>query len=350
MTISLGNSQSNLASQGGGSGSGTPPNGVDQLSELQQFAWTINGEQTLYFPVVNIKTNISHDLAVHKYPDLDAARVENVGRNPIEVTAAAIFVNTITPGPKEQWIAGTLYPNVYQKVLQAALSRLTGNLQHPFIGTFTAKLVSADSIIDADFRGGEVLQLHFIETINQNNILTTIQSTTPQVTAAASTLDNQLQSLSPFQLAQLSTYGFDPTIMAAILQSIGIATTASLLFTNLATAIQTGNLPIPTQLTMLALGIQQSNLLIQSLQSINDNSYANIFNASWVNLATLQYYQQLLNTNNIKNVLIYNTIKPSSLSTIASILNSSLSDLITLNPNLLIYPTVPQGLSVKYYG
>lgn len=351
MSLPLGASQDNIPSAGSSPpNSGDNGNSVDQLSELQQFGWKVANGGWLWFPVTNVQTDITQDLAIHKYPDLDGARVENTGRNPITVHATAIFVNTITPSAKESWIEGTLYPNVYQQVITSALQRQTGTLQHPFIGQFSAKLASAHSVIDAGFRGGEMLDLQFIETINDDNILTQIQSTAPQVTSTAATLDTQFSDLTSAQLLLLNQYGFNPDVMASILAGFAIASTIELIFANITNAIISGNFPQPIQSILINTALQQTNALIDACSKSNDNSLANLVNASWLYLSQMQSFYQQFNGSQTKQISIFVTQKAMTLSGIANVIGTDLTSIMTLNPSLLGFPVIKPYSKIRYYA
>ena len=349
MALSLGNSQVNLPTvEVTGSHNSSlfnTPNqvavaeDVDQLIQLQQFGWQVGNNSFLYFPVTNIQTHIGQDVVSHKYPDLDAARLENTGRNPIVVSCTAIFVNTITPGPKESWKAGTLFPTVYQAVLNSALNRNTGILQHPFIGQFSAKLLECDDSISSDFRGGAILSLHFEETINDDNILNNIQSTVPDVNSSASTLDNTIKSLTPAQLAFLkSQYG-----------GLKLGGYAGIM-ADISNAIGQGQLAILNILGKISQTLYYVDNLITAIDLANDIVFAQIKNDAIVFYSRLLSFQQKFNAATKKSTSTYVTRTPMSLATIATVINKNLSDLMTLNPRLLGYPVIPANTPIKYYA
>ena len=348
----LGNSQSNLTNAASpGPRDSQQVNEVDQLSELQEFAWQVGNGPKISFPVNNVADSISQDLAIHKYPDLDGARIENTGRNPIEVSCTAIFVNTITPGEHEHWGAGTLFPNVYQAVLNSSLLRDTGTLWHPFIGPFTAKLQSFHSTFNADFRGGAVADLHFIETINDDNILDTIESKVPSATGAAFTLDSAIQKATPDQLAKLKQHGFDPDMMAGLLKGLSIVASIEIIFSQIAGIISNPSVySVPILGSVLNTGIFLANKFGSACQQSNDIALANAQNAAMLFLAALLDAQSKLNSQNSRPILIYITKVPSTLSSLSKLLNTSLPILMSLNPNLLQLPSVAANISVRYEG
>lgn len=341
--VSLGQSQSNLTQAGFNQTIQQQAQNVDQLSDLQEFTWQVANGPIISFPVTNVQTNISQDLVVHKFPDLDAGRVENTGRNPTEITVHAVFVNTITPSKKESWKAGTLYPSVFGQVLNSAMMRQTGVLQTPNLPKFSAKLAYARSVLDADYRGGETLELHWIETIG-SDLLNNIASSQPSALAAAQNLDSALQQV---DISSLKRYGFDPNLMAAILEGFAIATTISAIFSNATSAALSGNFGLPTQLIIVSESLYNTNALITALTSFNDPTTAEANNAAWIYLSAIQQLNVKLNQP-ASAVLIYITTVPLTIPGLCNLLNQDLSTFISLNPNLLALPTIPAHSSVRY--
>src|SRR5271169_1695717 len=84
----------------------------DKLSSTLPFTW--KGKS---YPILDFHVDITRDLVQHKYPNVDSARVEDMGRNPMVLKATLIFVNTVSPGPQENWSAGNLYPQAYAQFL-----------------------------------------------------------------------------------------------------------------------------------------------------------------------------------------------------------------------------------------
>jgi hypothetical protein len=98
---------------------------------------------------------------------------------------------------------------------------------------------------------------------------------------------------------------------------------------------------------LLAVGIAQSSLLISACQQTNDVDYADVNNAAWVYLATMETFQANLNSES-QTLSTYVTQQPLSLNTIATILDTDLLDLMSYNPALLAYPVVPAFSQVLY--
>jgi hypothetical protein len=113
------------------------------------------------FPVTSFQLVGSHDLAQHKKPDQDGARIEATGRNPLQFRATIPFRNGATPAPSEHW--GVLYPTTWALFIAAMADRATGTLQHPSFGKVPCKPVTFESMLSAQVRDGEDVTAEWIE-------------------------------------------------------------------------------------------------------------------------------------------------------------------------------------------
>ena len=166
----------------------------DMVIQLLPIRW-----DGIYFPVSELTTDVSQSVAEHKYPNRDSARLEAMGRDPLVIKCKAIFVNTIVPGPADNWKQGNLYPYTYNQLLLSSFSGDTKILNHPVIGEINCKMLSFNPTIDARFRGGEVVSITWKETI-VGDIDSTLQSLENRVASAkdnASKLDNMMPDLVP---------------------------------------------------------------------------------------------------------------------------------------------------------
>lgn len=173
---------------------GTPlPNitDSDQLSNLLEIS--ISG---IPFPVISFVENSSQDMAVHKYPNLDSARVEQTGRNPSVFAMRGVFTNNIYPGKNESWKAGTLYPDVFEKVLNELYDSTTKKkFFHPFLGERNVVPMHwSYEYAGKSTRDGVLLEIALIESISSDNIADTIEihNSMSDMQKTANALDTEL--------------------------------------------------------------------------------------------------------------------------------------------------------------
>ena len=107
----------------------------------------------LSFPITTFSTDFSHDIAQHKRPDRDGARLENTGRNPIVLQVRGLFRNGLIFDISAN-TSDLLYPVVYKAVLQRCADGKTGDLVHPELGTLRMKCASFKSVTTAERRDG----------------------------------------------------------------------------------------------------------------------------------------------------------------------------------------------------
>ncbi len=128
------------------------------FEQLAPFEW-----RGIQVPVVSVKVSFSQDLAEHKYWGRDGASVEATGRAPMMIEAVIPFVNGIVPGKGEKF--DLLYPGVFRKFIRAFADRTTGVLQHPELGKIDCKPHSIEFNHDAQRRDGVEVTAHWVETI-----------------------------------------------------------------------------------------------------------------------------------------------------------------------------------------
>jgi len=170
---------------------------TDSFDNLLPMKW-----RSLSFPISRAPIQDTQDLAVHKYPGVDGARVEAMGRNPRVITATCLFINGLIPNQYESWNSADLYPNTYNKFMELMASTETGTLQHPVFGNIICKPVAVNPNLDAQIRSGEVVEAQWIETLDKtfeevlsgNNLLLNLLDKSLNI---ASALDTKLNQLTP---------------------------------------------------------------------------------------------------------------------------------------------------------
>jgi hypothetical protein len=264
---------------------------------------------------------------------LNAARLENTGRNPIVVSCTAIFSNTIQPGTTESWKAGTLFPNVYEQFIQACTSTTSNILIVPGLGSLQCFIASCNTKFDSGVRGGPMLELVFKETIPDNGVIFDPNSSSfGSATASAAQADTMIDTLNASALA--SPPQFQETFSDLMLKLRSISDTASL--------VEMSGIGAVNQI------LYQCNQLINYCTNVNsvNNSLMkmqlNVLQSQVNDLKT-----QILVQNS--TVAIYVTPAPVSLAIVANRTGNALSDLMNLNPFLLATPFVAKNVKVRYY-
>ncbi len=286
------------------------------------------------FPITDLETFIDHDLVEHKYPDREGAHVESMGRNPIKTTGKALFYNNVSKGKGETWKFGVMFPDVYNEFVVAIKDKSTGPLQHPFLGTFDAKVATTRTTLDANRRDGVAVEITWIETIkfetfNENNV-----TITPAVTAATE-LDDSLNTASQFP----------PDISSDL-------TTPKTSFLDLIDGVK-ALIDTATLIGMKALGaidkvLYHINNLINSINRINSVLLSDLKSKCQALKDSMNALRKDVNQK-LGEIRFFIVPRDSTIGEIASALGNNIVDLIKLNPTLAIKPIVPKLTPIKYY-
>lgn len=334
------------------------------LDDLLECKW-----RNISFPIINMQTFFSHDVVEHKFPNVDGAILEEMGRNPIIVSGTIPFFNSITPSKNEKWIAGDLYPNHYTRFILACRDGETGIFQHPFLGQFDAKIVSFNSKLQANVRGGEYVDVTWKETITLSNqealdeglLLSNMKARAKQLdTAIAHLLVINPKTLFPFLYKDNVTFdGLVGSFISLLdqgnlaVQQLAAKAQRVLYYCNkVISALQQANMVLTSSINSLVYSVANSILLLKKFWDWNQYQYTTN-NGGIINptAPTSRYSSnssvyQSINTRK-KNT--YKTTSITTLSQLASQLNNSIGDLIQLNPNSLGLPFIPSQTVIVYY-
>jgi prophage DNA circulation protein len=284
------------------------------------------------FPIRAIATDVSQEQAMHKYPNRDGARVEGTGRNPIQVNGTAVLFNNISPASYESWTKGSLFPDVYTKLLVAFADGTSGEFQHPLLGKMTVKPVSFRDSVSGDKRHGTEVEFSLIETISDDeDIFTALSakaSASSDVAKGAAALDAALPSLQVPRLPKMNS------------------------FQDLARGVQ-GIIDKPTLLAQKARGTldrieHQCNQVIDACNRANNvvNGRAMV-TAQRLKADVKSLRAQLQTVDRKIATLVART--DTSLTALTQDLGNNLDELIKLNPTLVSGAIVRRGALVRYY-
>jgi hypothetical protein len=380
---------------------------IDQLANLIE----INFDGTP-FPAISFSEHGAQSLAIHEYPNLDSARVENTGRKPMTWALRGIFTNNIYPSINETWIAGSLYPDSFEAVRSSLEDTTTPIkiLMHPNDGPVNVCVQSWNfEYIGTGPRDGVFMDMVFVETLADNQIAANISPPNPssQLANTASNLDDLIgNSDAPIQPPGMNLNGFFSSVANSISNAISIpsAVIASLnqpIFTanisfnqtisaqqfyqgsstsyvnannagNLVAGINTGA-PVPNYSYQALSNVYAASFSINSAQSNNANEFINstlgflnnlvayYTSINSVNTASIklnlylmmqqlqQIQQTMFKNSNQYPVQQYTTQGVTTIIQLSNILNNSVTQLLSLNPTLNKTIFIPSSVPVFYY-
>lgn len=112
----------------------------------------------------------AHDSVSHRAVDRDGARIEQIGLAPRMFSLAIPLINDLRAGPSERWDARSLFPDVFDPLLEALRDKSTGVLVHPTEGELNVKVASFSYDFLPTTRNGVMLEASFTETITEDTI------------------------------------------------------------------------------------------------------------------------------------------------------------------------------------
>lgn len=299
---------------------------ADLLQQLLPMSW-----RGVAFPVSNLTTEFDHAQADHATPDVDGARIESTGRNPVLITAHIPFRNGVLPGPNETWTAGLLYPNAYREFMTAFADRSTGDLVHPSLGTLRCKPKSFKSSLTATARDGEDVDVTWRITNEDDEDALTAPSPLPDAIAAAVSLDSNLPVVARANGLPDNSFG-DP--FGDLVSSItSVSDSAQLLSRRMGASVD-------RQLAR----VQQVR---DSLSGLKGVAKANAVRDANRLESALNAVKKTLLVN--RQVHVHTVERTTTLAALTGQLGNKITDLIRLNRDLVRLPMVPAQSIVHYY-
>lgn len=144
------------------------------------------------FPVTNVVNNSGRNLAKHSYPYRPGQDVVDLGRQPLEITVDAIFVNEPF---LVQAFGRDLYPGRFEKLLAAIHEGGSGELVHPVFGTLKAICETYNDTTTTDELNAIRVNLTFVEDDTNVAVPFSVPSSFDAATKAAGLLDDFASSL-----------------------------------------------------------------------------------------------------------------------------------------------------------
>jgi len=297
---------------------------VDILSQLLECSF-----KGVSFPTTAVGFSGSHGVVKHRRMDRNGAKLENTGLEAFTFHVTAPFCNWISRGKNETW--DKLFPDTFNKFLNVLAERTTGDFIHPELGLRRCKVGSFKFDINPDFRNGVVLQFDLTEDSEDKDAVAILENATKKIAAtAAGNLDIKIASLNPPIDTGLKLSGFENFLqfvndLIAIFDTVGFLQLKYIgkidRVIGLINKLQ-NSVPNPFEL----FGTDPTDLII-SLIDIKNNA--------------------LLNQSEILG--FYKTLKKTTLLQLQLKFLNTGEELLSLNPELALFPTIPAYTTIRYY-
>lgn len=295
----------------------------DILSQLLETKW-----RGISFPTISVMSTGGHGLVPHKRMDRNGWRVENTGRNSLAVTLRAPFINTIARGRGETW--ANLYPETYRKVMAALEERSTGPFQHPIYGVRTMKAADWKEELNPEFRGGPTLDVNFIESVDEgDSAALAVSSDLGLAASSAFSLDSTITTLTPPPDTGLADDGFSSfTDFVQQLQAVG--SKADLARARVVAKAE--------RVVHTALSLQDTAGRVDAGYRDSAQRFASAVRSAVKTLATLG-----------ADKTFYSVPKRATVPAIANRLKNTVTEILSLNPQLAGSLSVPADTVVQHY-
>jgi hypothetical protein len=259
-----------------------------------------------------------------------------MGRNPFVINVTAVFANTINPGINEFWKKGTLYPNVYKQMLYESLASETQVLNHPFMGAIDAKIESFKPSIDARIRGGEIVDITFIETISDQEI-EYIFSVIDRASQAAVQIDTAFANLNP-----------NPKDLGLPIYKKNLND----LMNDVKGAIDKTDRTIKGAYSTAPIDelYGRCKEIVSSCKNLNQSSHAFVRQTATILKSTATIIKSELKTNSRDVIKVLRTITSSTLGSYISQTGNTMDELMYLNSELVKKAVIPPNTVIRYWS
>lgn len=283
------------------------------------------------FPITDFRIQITHDIAQHKRPDQDGARVESTGRNPLMFSASIPFTVGLARGVTENW--PDLYPAHHRRFLAAMADRSTGVLVCPSFGAVKVKPVSCSTSISSIARGGETVAaewMEYSEIEDESQALFTNASPLNAALDEAKTLDDALEGASLKDL--------DPDPKSSLLDAMNFV----------AAVFDTATLLAKRAVAVIDRITYRLNRIHESITGLMDPQLWDV-KQSILRMRDALIRLKMLGSGVTKDVSLYVVPEPTTVGNLAARLQTTVTLLIELNPNIVRLPIVDRRTVVRYY-
>lgn len=312
--------------------------GEDVLAQLLEFSW-----KGVAFPSSSFRVRLKQDNVEHRYSEKDGAEEEPTGRLPLVFEAKIPFLNNSSPGRIESWPAGDLFPDQFLRFFAKAADKSSGTLVHPIFGKITCVLDECTIDAAAQTRDGVWVDATWKETFDDTNGLAAILlqlSPMSQAISAAQDLDNALGQLQP---PPPSTPVFAPNFGDTMRGIQAIFDTATIFSKSVAGTINEVGYRCNAILSAINVTSTTPQMSVQSVMNGPCRTAIDKLRLACVKLRT-QVAQ------NGRQIGLYTTSAPETLSQVATDTDSNLTDLFALNgPSIVFSAAIPANTVIRYY-
>jgi len=308
-----------------------PP--VNVITELKPLTW-----RGTSMPCSGIDTDFEHRLVERQYYKVDGAGHEQTGLEPVSTRATLAIVNT----------AGdpTLYPGQWQKFRKLLTDGLPGDLIHPDLGRFYARVKRFSFRLSQESTAGIFCNVEWVQSLKTVETVTTFDDSKAGAQAAAKKADEAIDAMGfsyPDGMAEQDFFGMvqsvfdqgfaflseiDGEINKAVAQIDEMQDSIDRVFSAAySTALSAAERdPIVNAVERWVLEDSLLQLRAILLQTASDSKQA------------------------ARTVLVTTTTRPLDAATLALEIGADVGSILELNASAATRPIIPKGTKIKYYA
>ncbi|NUP13748.1 MAG: hypothetical protein HOW73_47535 [Polyangiaceae bacterium] len=286
-------------------------------------------------PTGPIETSWENGLAPRRFPYVPGAAHEDVEREELFANTELYFINTYQPG---------LYPGVWATWRKALLSGAIGELTHPDIGVFSARVKGGSYVIAPNVQGGVKVRVSFVESLPSADQPTALEFAEGNAQEVAQIVDESMAAMGieyPSGYPEVSLEEFVSAIVSfgPLLAAEFVAKAEYMVGT-----IDRIQAQIDENVEFASSSIEQD------LDSIANNPSRSILERALNDLRWIMT-QQIKAAGALSRVVkTYTTSSTLTLAAISIALKADIAGIVQLNPKLLSLPSLSPGTQVRYFA
>lgn len=308
-----------------------PP--VNVITELKPLTW-----RGTSMPCSGIDTDFEHRLVERQYYKVDGAGHEQTGLEPVSTRATLAIVNT----------AGdpTLYPGQWQKFRKLLTDGLPGDLIHPDLGRFYARVKRFSFRLSQESTAGIFCNVEWVQSLKTIETVTTFDDSKADAQSAAKKADEALQALNIPYPDGMASNDFFGSVQSVFDQGFSFVTEV-----NGAVNKVTAQIDEVLDSVDRVMGAAYSSALSASERDPIVNAVERwVLEDSLLQLRAILLQSARDAAQAARAVLTTTTQRPIDAATLASELRADVGSILSLNPSAAVRPIIPKGTQIKYYA
>lgn len=308
-----------------------PPNTA--VLERKPLTW-----RGMTVPCSGLDTEFEHRLAERAYYGIDGAGHNGTGLEPVSSRGELQFVNTIAPG---DW-----YPSGWQRFRKLLTDGLPGDLVHPDLGKYNARVRRFGFRMGPESTAGIVANVEWVSSLKTIETVTSFDDSKADAQSAAKKADEALQALNIPYPDGMASNDFFGSVQSVFDQGFSFVTEV-----NGAVSKVTAQIDEVLDSVDRVMGAAYSSALSASERDPIVNAVERwVLEDSLLQLRAILFQSAKDAAQAARAVLTTTTQRPIDAASLASELGADVGSILSLNPSAAARPIIPKGTQIKYYA